>query len=168
MRGFWIAIGIFVLLVLAAGVFTEAEAGCKKHPKHCHPPVTATVPVPTPTNVVPTLTPTPPIVTPEPEEPIDSCFFHPTNPCVEPTPTVTATATPAPTPVWVPVYVPTPAPTVAPTPVVQLPPSGILPGAPNTGSAGLRAMVDNATPTWCYIVNDVLYCSGKYYGRIWK
>jgi hypothetical protein len=130
-------VGVAAMLAISLLV-DNVEATCKKH-KQCHEPKpTATA-----------------VVTPEPDDEIDSCFFHPTNPCTEATtvpstPTATATAQP---PVYD-AFILTP-PVEA---TVQLPPSGVLPGPPNTGSAGLK--METYTPSadcWYYISGRFFY-----------
>ena len=166
--------------VLWIAMWSNVEATCRKHPHHCQPTPTATVPppvcdngehtgnphcpTPTPTatpevtpTATPTVEPTPeptetpeptPTSTPPPDDDKDSCFDVNPNcdestPVSTPAPDATPSATPVATPPALgpaPIVTPEPyvGPTRTPTPAVQLPPSGVLPGAPDSGSAGLK------------------------------
>lgn len=160
-----VAVATMIGLALALVTWpAPADAGgCKHNPRKCATPTATAEPTPSAT-ATPTAEPTEtpePAATPPPEEPHDSCFDHPTDPCIELTPVPSATATPTAT------ATPVAPPTVAP-PVVLIPaavhtpstsptPLPFVPGPPNTGSAGLRAAFDARVdampaPTWCVYV----------------
>lgn len=139
----YVFFGMLMFMFFSLAFFSTVEAG-DKH-KYCDlPPREEPTPEPTPEP--------PPIVVPNvPDEDVDACYNHPTNPCVEDEPTAKPTNVPDVATPDVPVQPTAPEttydtpvldvnPTVVPTPVieVQLPPSGELPGPPDTGNAGLK------------------------------